>query len=237
MARAWRSRLRAHPRQAEGAPLDAGLGLVAQKIWRSGSGQAQRRGASAGGGQREARRPASAVRAPGPGVGPAPAHARRRAGRRRRRGGRGTEAWLEELDPGAGRAGAATARPPARRCLSSSTSPSRTAASRSSTPPARRNARASVRIAVDLAIAGAITARRRCCASSRATSSTPAPADRPAAPRDVFGPASPPARRRDRAYCLRRRGRAGRRRPGRGDILVRPRPPEDIRGMHFATAS
>ena len=157
-------------RRAKVAPLDTGLGLVAQD-WRleigpgiCGAGHLQ---AVDGGPPRRLRR--WLVRQ-GQRVVPAPARAAPELTATARLEARESEPWWRNGARGIGRAEAL--RRTRREGLGDTyhlESRSKMAPSRSSTPPPRRNARASVRIAVDLAIAARSRARRRCCASGRAT--------------------------------------------------------------------
>ncbi len=103
--------------------------------------------------------------------------------------------------------------------------------------PVRRNARAAVRIAVDLANAGVITrAEALLRIEPRSLIEHLHPQIDPAAARDVFGtrPRRQPGRG-DRPHRLHRRGRPRPRRQDEPTILVRlETSPEDIRGMHVA---
>ena len=161
--------LGAHPAPGQGRPGGAGLGLVVQRLalglgpGASGSGHIQlvasRTGAPAATGG-FCRRPGPA--APAAATRPLRADATPPAPpRRRSRRSRPRRSPRSRPPP--------RAPPPASATPTSSSSCSTTARSPIlDAARSRRNARAAVRIAVDLANAGASPAPRRCCASSRA---------------------------------------------------------------------
>ena len=219
MARAWDAPSARILRRAKGAPEDAGLGLVVQELalglgpGLSGTGHLQLVDGRTG----------------------APA----RIGDFRPQGSEGRPATL---DPGALVAHAPRRRPPQPRSASATPTSSSIALEDGrlailDAVPVRRNARASVRIAVDLANAGAITREQALLRiEPRSLIEHLHPQIDPAAPRDVFGVglAASPGAATGRIVFTAEAAQAAAAQD-EATILVRVETsPEDIRGMHAA---
>ena len=229
MARAWDGASARILRQAKGAPEDAGLGLVIQRLALGigpglcGSGQLQLVDSRTGAPERVGDfRPQAQGSAPAS----APASARAARGARPRRARRASTPPPPGPPPGA------------RRRPSHSSSPSRTArVAVLDALPVRRTGRAAVRIAVDLAHAGAITrAEALLRIEPRSLIEHLHPQIDPGAPRDVFatGLAASPGAATGRIVFTAEAAQAAAAQD-EATILVRlETSPEDIRGMHAA---